>query len=240
MNVCASNLKRVERVLFFAGLALLGFAAIAFVGGRVYSHWAIARFHAPSTSQPGAGGNESKIGKLADFSLWSPKRIKAYEATLTLHFDEPLALLRVDKIHLEVPVFEGTNELILNRGVGRIAGTARVDESGNVGLAGHRDGFFRGLKDIAVGDALELETHAGTRTYVVDSIKVVDPQDVSVLKNESKSALTLVTCFPFYFVGSAPQRFVLHASLRSETKTPNALQKATLHATASGIKESTQ
>ena len=146
----------------------------------------------------------------------------------------------MDKIHLEVPVFEGTSETVLNRGVGRIAGTARVDALGNIGIAGHRDGFFRGLKDIAVGDTLELQTHEGTRTYVVNSIKVVDPKDVSVLKNESTSALTLVTCFPFYFIGSAPQRFVLHASLRSETKTPNDLQKATLHATASEIKESTQ
>ena len=221
MNVCASNLKRIERVLFAVGLALMGFAAIAYVGGRIYSHWAIVRFHAASTSQPGARWSGSRIGNSADFSLWSPKRIKAYEAALPLHLDEPLALLRVDKIHLEVPVFEGTSETVLNRGVGRIAGTARVDALGNIGIAGHRDGFFRGLKDIAVGDTLELQTHEGTRTYVVNSIKVVDPKDVSVLKNESTSALTLVTCFPFYFIGSAPQRFVLHASLRSETKTPH-------------------
>lgn len=226
--------------MFFTGLALVGIAVVTYVSGRVYAHWAIARFHAGLTSQSAGGPSGVMSGTPVDYSLWSLKRIKAYEAALTKHFDEPLALLKVDKIHLEVPVYEGTGGRVLNRGVGRIAGTARVGESGNVGIAGHRDGFFRGLKDVRVGDPMELETATGAQTYVVDSIEVVGREDVSVLKKGSVPALTLVTCFPFYFVGSAPQRYIVHASLRGETKTLNEPAKASLQATASRTKENTQ
>jgi sortase A len=109
-----------------------------------------------------------------------------------------------------------------------------------MGIAGHRDGFFRGLKDVVLGDALELETTSGTQTYIIDSIKLVTPDDVSVLRNEPTSALTLVTCYPFYFVGSAPQRYIVHASARGEPKTRNEPPKASLQATASRTKERTQ
>jgi sortase A len=123
--------------------------------------------------------------------------------------------------------------------VGRIVGTTRIGETGNVGIAGHRDGFFRGLKDVLIGDTMELETGTGRQTYVVDSIKVVNPDDVSVLKNEPAPALTLVTCYPFYFIGSAPQRYIVHASLKGETKSINEPPKASLQATASRSKENT-
>jgi sortase A len=240
MNVRISNLKRLERVLLFAGLALVGFAVITYAGGRLYSHWAVARFHAGLAPKPVIASRGLKSRTPVDYSLWARKRIEAYQATLNQHFDEPLALLRVDKIHLEVPVYEGTDDRVLDRGLGRIVGTARIGESGNVGIAGHRDGFFRGLKDIYVGDSVDLETTSGTQTYVIDSIKLVDKEDVSVLQNESSPALTLVTCYPFYFVGSAPQRYIVHASLKGETKTLNEPARASLQATASRTKENTQ
>ena len=137
-------------------------------------------------------------------------------------------------------LFEGTDDPVLNRGVGRIVGTAQVGQTGNMGIAGHRDGFFRGLKDVVLGDVLELDTTSGKQTYIIDSIKLVTPDDVSVLRNEPTSALTLVTCYPFYFVGSAPQRYIVHASLRGESKTRNEPPKASLQATASRTKERTQ
>jgi len=234
------NLKRLELVLLVVGLALTGFAAFMYISGRVYSRGAVERFHASLPSQDAAARNGLKSVTEVDFSLWAPKRIEQYKASLAEHFDEPLAVLKVEKIHLEVPVFEGTSDLVLNRGVGRIDGTARVGEVGNIGIAGHRDGFFRGLKDVAVGDTMELETPAGTQTYIIDSMKLVNPDDVSVLKNESVPSLTLVTCFPFYFVGSAPQRFIIHASLKGGTTTLNEPAKASLQATASRTKEITQ
>ena len=240
MRTWIPNLKDLERGLMLAGVGLLAFAAITYVGGRAYSNWAVARFHAGLIAQHGDGQGGAKGEGTVDFGLWSSKRIKAYEATLGKKFDEPLALLKVGKIHLEVPIFEGTDDPALNRGVGRIAGTARIGESGNVGIAGHRDGFFRGLKDVHVGDSIQIETMTGTQTYVIDSITLVGPNDVDVLKKGSGPALTLVTCFPFYFVGSAPQRYIVHASLKDETKTQNEPDKASLQATASRTKEKTQ
>jgi len=232
-------LKRLEVVLLVVGLALVGSAAFMYVGGRIYSRGAVARFHEGLPSQDAVTVGLKSVTTV-DYSLWAPKRIEQYKASLAEHFDQPLAVLRVDKIHLEVPVFEGTSEPVLNRGVGRIEGTARVGEAGNIGIAGHRDGFFRGLKDVGVGDTMELETSAGTQTYMIDSIRLVTPDDVSVLKNDPVPAMTLVTCFPFYFVGSAPQRYIVHASAKGEIKLLNEPAKASLQATASRTKESTQ
>jgi sortase A len=131
---------------------------------------------------------------------------------LTQQFERPLALLRISKIHLVAPVFNGTDDLTLNRGVGRIAGTVHVGAKGNLGIAGHRDGFFRGLKDLRMGDKIDLVLPDRTETYVVDNIQIVDPANVGVLRPEPVFSLTLVTCYPFYFIGSAPQRYIVHGS----------------------------
>jgi sortase A len=160
-----------------------------------------------------------------DFSLWSEKRIEGYKMSLAQHLDPPLAVLRVDKIHLEVPVLDGTDDLILNRGVGHIVGTARLGTNGNVGIAGHRDGFFRGLKDIGIGDTMDLLMPSRTETYIVESIQIVDPKNVSVLQSTNVPSLTLVTCYPFYFIGSAPQRYIVHAALAKLDRLNNSLSE---------------
>jgi sortase A len=160
--------------------------------------------------------SDKQITPGVDFNLWSEKRIAAFNESLTRHFSPPGAVLHISKIHLEVPVFEGTDDLTLNRGVGRIRGTAHLDTDGNgnnIGIAGHRDGFFRGLKDVQNGDTIDLVLADRTMSFVIDKIQVVDPGNVSVLKSGSVSSLTLVTCYPFYFNGSAPQRYIVHASL---------------------------
>ena len=240
MSTGNANSKRLELVLLAGGLALTGVAAFLYGSGRIYSRAAIERFHSSLPSNPSAAHTGLQNVTSVDFALWAPMRIQHYKASLAEHFDKPLAVLRVDKIHLEVPVFEGTSDLVLNRGVGRIEGTARIGQAGNVGIAGHRDGFFRGLKDVNVGDTMELETAAGTHTYTIDSIKLVDRDDVGVLKNGSIPELTLVTCFPFYYVGSAPQRYIVHAYLNGEMKTLNEPAKASSQATTSRSKERTQ
>jgi sortase A len=149
-----------------------------------------------------------------DFSLWSEKRIREYKKSLAQHFASPLAFLEIPKIHLDVPVFNGTNEAILNRGVGRIIGTARLGVEGNTCIAGHRDGFFRALKDVSLGDLVKLVTPDGRRDYEVKTMLIVDPDTVDVLKDQGVPMLTLVTCYPFYFAGDAPQRFILQCSLK--------------------------
>jgi len=149
--------------------------------------------------------------KPADTSLWAPTRIREYEESLRQKVSDPIAVLRISKLGIEVPVFPGTDDYALNRGVGWIEGTVRPGEEGNSGIAGHRDGFFRPLKDIAKGDAIELLTMAGSRMYQVQEITIVDPNDVQVLDPTPQASLTLVSCYPFYFVGSAPKRFIVRA-----------------------------
>jgi sortase A len=120
--------------------------------------------------------------------------------------------MKIDTLGIEVPVYDGADDFNLNRGVARISGTARIDRQGNLGIAGHRDGFFRGLKDIGVGDTIDLLTATGEVRYTVSSIVIVDPSDVSVLAPTEGATLTLVTCYPFYYVGHAPKRFIVKAT----------------------------
>jgi len=144
-----------------------------------------------------------------DKSLWSPERIKAWEQSLRGAPAKPMAILRIRRIGLEVPVYEGTDDVTLDRGAGHIDGTPVPGVRGNVGIAGHRDGFFRVLKDLAAGDMIELETLARTDRYKVESTVIVAPDDVWVLDGSESPRLTLVTCYPFYYAGSAPQRFIV-------------------------------
>jgi sortase A len=145
-----------------------------------------------------------------DMTTWSRARVDRYRESLRESL-APQAVLRIPSVKLVVPVFEGTRELNLNRGAGRIEGTARIGEAGNVGIAAHRDGFFRALKDVRVGDTLLLERVTATRTYRVVSTTIVDPSEVSVLAPTTTESVTLVTCYPFYYVGSAPRRFIVRA-----------------------------
>jgi len=148
---------------------------------------------------------------LPDQSLWSPNRVSAWQKALLEPVPEPLAVLRIPKLRLEVAVLPGTDDRTLDRGLGHIEDTALPGTDGNVGIAGHRDGFFRGLKDIAPGDVIEIDTIQGKDVFRVERTWIVEPEDVSVLDPTPTDALTLVTCYPFYFVGSAPQRFIVRA-----------------------------
>jgi sortase A len=146
-----------------------------------------------------------------DQSLWSPERVSAWRKALLEPGPAPLAVLRIPKIRLEVAVMPGTDDRTLDRAVGHIEGTAGPGTDGNFAIAGHRDGFFRGLKDIAPGDVIEVDTMQGKAIYHVDRIWVVDPEDVWVLDPTPTRTLTLVTCYPFYFVGPAPRRLIVRA-----------------------------
>jgi sortase A len=159
-------------------------------GGRVNSESAEAPKSAPPTSQPQVAappGPQSVIGRL-----------------------------EIPRLNLAVMVREGADESTLSRAVGHIPGTALPGNVGNVGLAGHRDTFFRALRNIQADDTIEMQTTAGTYRYVVKSTRIVTPRDVSVLQASGGETLTLVTCYPFYYVGSAPKRFIVHAALLAD------------------------
>ncbi len=180
----------------------------------VASRAAIAEFDGRAAKAAPAQYGSPAIGdENVDFSLWSEKRVREYRESLQTHKGTALGVLTLARLRIRVPVFEGTDELALNRGAGWIAGTSRPGADGNIGIAAHRDGFFRAFKDIALGDAVELATPGVRSHYTVDQIEIVSPDDVGVLKPRGAPSVTLVTCYPFYFVGSAPQRFIVHARL---------------------------
>lgn len=148
-----------------------------------------------------------------DQRLWSPIRMEAWRASLTREPPTALAVLRVPRVGVEAAVLPGTDDWTLNRAVGHIEDTPLPGTDGNSGIAGHRDGFFRGLKDVQVGDRVDLETLRDRQTYKVERIWIVAPEDVWVLDPTPARSLTLVTCYPFYHVGAAPQRFIVRAAI---------------------------
>jgi sortase A len=240
----------IERLLFAAGLVLLAIYAAARIESFLGSRNALKKFEAtrqpaipPNLDSGAVEGHPAEVSQPAnpagsfdfpeaDFRGWDARRIQVYKETRAEKFDAPLGVLHIGKIHLEVPLLEGTDDLTLNHAVGRIRGTARPGGAGNVGIAGHRDGFFRGLKDIRPGDEIKLETTQGTDTYVVEEIRIVSPKDVSVLRPRNVPTLTLVTCYPFYYIGRAPERYIVTASLATKARsgaekseTPSAISR---------------
>ena len=168
-----------------------------------------------SAAEAKAVANGTKYTPEPDYGLWSSKRINDYHAGNEVRDDAPLAIMSIDKFDLKVPIYSNTDEINLNRGAGRLEGTGWSDKPGNVGRAGHRDGFFRVLKDIEVGDSIKMLTYNGQSEFLVSSISIVDPLDVSVLSPTDTSTITLVTCYPFYFVGHAPKRYIVKGELLS-------------------------
>jgi sortase A len=205
------TLRILERSLLGTGIAL----CVVFVALRAHGSLAsdsdlerFARARNAIAKEPQETNSDSQA---IDTSLWSEGRIEAYRESLGEDVDLPMAVLEIPAIGLEVPVLEGTDDLILNRAVGHISGTARPGENGNVAIAGHRDGFFRGLKDLELGARLVLTSLDDRQVFTVQSLTVVSPGDVHVLDPTPTPTLTLVTCYPFYFVGKAPQRFIVRA-----------------------------
>ena len=119
--------------------------------------------------------------------------------------------LEIPRLHLSVVVFEGDDAGILRLGAGHIPDTALPPVTGNIGIAAHRDTYFRPLRRIRVNDVIEMKTPAGESRYAVTETKIVRPSDIGVLAKAPGRDLTLVTCYPFYYIGSAPERFIVHA-----------------------------
>ena len=128
----------------------------------------------------------------------------------------PLARIEISSIGLAAMIMEGVDGRTLRHALGHIPGTPLPGQQGNVAIAGHRDTFFRGLRNIRKDDEITLTTLNGTYRYRVDSTQVLAPEHTEVLDDSGEAILTLVTCYPFYFVGSAPKRFIVHAHRVSE------------------------
>jgi sortase A len=212
-----STLSGFERLLLSFGMLLILLFTSVQVCSALYSHAGLREFWRNQvTFSVHASADPSQLNSaIPAFRLWSAKRIEAYQASPLSNFPPTLAVLQIPSIGLEVPVLEGTDDMTLNRRVGHIDGTPAPGQDSNVGIAGHRDGFFWGPKDAHLGDYFDLYTKRGNTRYFVDEIRVVLPKDVSVLGPSPQPSITLVTCYPFYFVGSAPLRYIVRASTTS-------------------------
>jgi sortase A len=147
-----------------------------------------------------------------DQSSWSRSRIDHFNSSLEQNSYEAIGVLRIPALRLEVPVYPRQTALALNRGTALIEGMSQPDRGGNTGVAGHRDGFFRVLKDIQPGVAVELLTRRKLHRYRVTSVFVVDARDNAPLADTDEPSITLVTCYPFYYIGNAPERFIVRAT----------------------------
>lgn len=193
-------LRLLERALLLAGAIALGLFSSGFYVQSVQATQVVSEFKQTKTlrvTEP-------------DMTLWSTERIQAYQQDRS-GADPAIGVLSIERLDIEAPVFSGSTDQILDRGVAWIQGTAQLGKVGNTGLAAHRDGFFRGLKDIQIGDDIRISTLADGVLYKVTATDIVSPQDVYVLDPTKGATLTLITCYPFYYVGSAPSRFVVYA-----------------------------
>jgi sortase A len=210
-----SIMKAAEIALLVASLLLAGMYLTARIESYLASRSALENFDAvePTTASEVLVAEDNAPTDQPDFQDWSKDRIRAYQESTKKPFNALLAILTIPSVGVKVPVFDGTDALTLNHAVGHIAGTAMPGDYGNIGIAGHRDGFFRPLKDIKQGDEIDLKMYNGTDIYTVDTIQIVSPHEVKVLRPQQRPAVTLVTCYPFYFFGSAPRRFIVTAFL---------------------------
>jgi sortase A len=229
VSIGPMNIRKGERAFLAIGLTLLAIWVGARLHGSMASRAAIDRFQANTATVTRTDGalawDSSLADSSVDFTLWNPKRVIAYKDSLSSKTDLPLAILRISKINLEVPVFNDTDDLTLNRGVGRILGTSQIGQLGNLGIAGHRDGFFRGLKDLNRDDIVELIRPGRTDRYIITEMQIVKPENVSVLAPTPAPTLTLVTCFPFYYIGNAPERYVVTASYQISSRPDESVSK---------------
>ena len=180
-------------VLLATGLIALGYAA--YVVADAYTYQATERKRFEQATNDAA-------------------EVPASNAVTALLEGEVIGEIQIRRLGLTAVVAQGESAATLQRAVGHLSDTALPGELGNVVLAGHRDTFFRPLKGVRPGDAITLKTQEGDFEYLVESSAVVRPSNIEVLEPSGGRTLTLITCFPFSYVGSAPDRFIVRARQR--------------------------
>lgn len=176
----------IERATLVSGAVLVSLAGLVWADGAAKSRAAIVDFERQQAGQ---------------------------QLALSDEVESTLAVLRIESTGMRVPVFDSTSNAALKKGAGHVEGSVRPGGNGNIAIAGHRDTFFRGLKDVEVGTEIEMTTRQGRRIFRVSDLKIVDPLDVSALDPTEDTVLTLITCYPFYYVGPAPDRYIVRAEL---------------------------
>ena len=213
-----------ELLCYAAGIMLSGFFLVQLAQGEVQRQSGIAEFEKLAQADTSAAPSGDVIAAEPDFegmvgepdtSLWAPGRIDDYNASLQAALPPVLGVLEVPSVKLKVPVYQTASDLVMDRGAGVIDGMSYPHEPGNIGISGHRDGYFRVLKDVKVGDPIILQTLEGPKRFRIEDTTIVEITDKRLLQDTREQTVTLVTCYPFYFVGHAPKRFIVTASLDS-------------------------
>jgi sortase A len=182
-------------VFLVVGILILGYCGYILVDAKLYQAIESRHFHQ----------------QIIDFKADTTSKGRVDGVSFHSSSGEALGEIELTRIGVTAMILEGTDDRTLRRAVGHIPGTPLPGQPGNVGIAGHRDTFFRALRNVRHDDEITLMTLDGSYRYRVKSISVVEPEDTQVLDNSGGDILTLVTCYPFYFVGPAPRRFIVRA-----------------------------
>jgi sortase A len=214
------GIATAERLLWTFGLLLVSFYGVARLYSQfsqAYYNWALDR-----TIQGKSVLVRDFVADLIHSSRTAPVARPSVEPAPTptgaerppvrLERGAPIGRLDIPRLQLSVMVLEGTDQWTLNQGAGHIEGTS-MPGIGNFAVAAHRDSFFRSLKDISGNDTIVITTAGGSYRYRVEDTRIVEPADTAVLHASASPTLTLVTCYPFYYLGHAPKRFVVRATL---------------------------
>lgn len=200
--------RLVQYALATAGVVALTFCLVSVLESELYESTEARDFD--KELRIGEGNKGMPFGRIAP--------------ALVPRDGEVVGKLEIPRLNISVMVVEGADNGDLKHAVGHITGTVLPGEAGNVGIAGHRDSFFRPLRLVQLNDEIELRTLGGAYRYRVVSTSVVQPEDVRVLDSTGRDTLTLVTCYPFYYVGPAPERFIVRAERLSGDGSPDSKQ----------------
>ena len=199
-NKALTAVRAASWILVLAGVGFLAYAGYVTADAAIYQRIQSAKFASPKPSP---------ISTTAHGSRTQPRR--------SLAPGEVIGEIQVPRLNMKAVVVEGDSPRILRRAVGHVPATPLPGDYGNVALAGHRDTFFRPLRNIRLGDEVTFDALGQTLRYEVTSMQVVSPDEIRVLAPSAGKELTLITCFPFTYVGAAPNRFVVRASQIVET-----------------------
>jgi sortase A len=204
-------LRWSQYFFFVVGALALGYVGFVLLDTSLFQAYQTWRFERALKSAQRSARTIQQSASTSLAAQAEADRARAESFGIDGLVGSPLGRIEISSIGLAAMIMEGTDRKTLRRAVGHISGTPLPGQPGNVVITGHRDTFFRGLRNIHKDDEITLTTLNGTYPYRVDFTKVVEPQDVAVLDHSEDAILTLVTCYPFYYVGPAPKRFIVRA-----------------------------
>jgi LPXTG-site transpeptidase (sortase) family protein len=205
MNLHSSVLRFAHRLFLWLGIAILVYAGGTAAYAVVYQRYQSREFQRALVTA---------TRRHPEHHFSAARVVKSFiaEEVSDLREGDVVGKLEVPRIGISVIVLQGIENDTLSVGAGHVPGTPLPGADGNVAIAAHRDTFFRKLEGIVAGDSIQFaNVRGGTYQYLVDSTETVDPEDTRVMESREHPELTLITCYPFYFVGAAPKRFIVHA-----------------------------